>query len=332
MAVRCVALLSGGLDSMLAIRLMQEQGIEVEALNFKTIFTCCQDVSAHAARELGVRLTVVTQDDDYLDLVRRPRFGYGKGANPCVDCRIYMFQIADRFMRDAGARFVVSGEVVGQRPMSQKRRDLDIISHHSGLKDLLLRPLSAKLLPPTLPEREGIVDREKLCAVRGRSRKELIELADRLGVTHIPTPSTGCALTEPQFGRKVHDLVQLDPGAQRWDFELLKTGRHFRHSTDTKVVLGRNEAENETLRYMHSLPEAASRAHLEPHNFLGPTDLVIGPPTHDAIAFASGLILRYAKHYDPLDAQVRVDTAEGSHVIRAEPTPESDDARTLATV
>ncbi|HIN95822.1 MAG TPA: hypothetical protein EYN03_09265, partial [Planctomycetes bacterium] len=143
---RCVTLLSGGLDSMLAIRIMQDQGIEVEALNFKTMFTCCQDLSAQAATRLGVRLTVVSQEDDYLELIKKPRFGYGKGANPCVDCRIYMFERAHKFMEQIGADFIVSGEVVGQRPMSQKRRDLDVISHQSGLEDLLLRPLSAKLL------------------------------------------------------------------------------------------------------------------------------------------------------------------------------------------
>ena len=162
MSIRCVALISGGLDSSLAIRLMQEQGIEVEAVNFKTVFTCCQDTSAQAARDLGVRLTVIGQDEDYLDLVKSPRFGYGKGANPCVDCRIYMFDKAKEFMEQIGAQFIVSGEVVGQRPMSQKKKDLAVISYHSGLEDLLLRPLSAKLLPPTLPEREGWVDRSKL--------------------------------------------------------------------------------------------------------------------------------------------------------------------------
>ncbi len=129
--MRCVALLSGGLDSQLAIRLMQEQGIEVEALNFKTVFTCCQDYSAQVAHRLNVPLTILEQEDDYLDVIRNPRFGYGRGANPCIDCRIYMFQRAFRFMEQIDAQFVVSGEVVGQRPMSQKRRDLETISHHS---------------------------------------------------------------------------------------------------------------------------------------------------------------------------------------------------------
>ena len=130
---RCVALLSGGLDSILAIRVLQEQGVEVEALNFKTIFTCCQNQSAQAARELDVPLTVIGQEDDYLQLIRRPRFGYGKGANPCVDCRIYMFERARLYMDQIGADFIASGEILGQRPMSQKRRDLEAISYHSAI-------------------------------------------------------------------------------------------------------------------------------------------------------------------------------------------------------
>jgi tRNA U34 2-thiouridine synthase MnmA/TrmU len=156
---------------MLAIRLMQAQGVEVEAVNFKTLFTCCQDQAGQSARQLGVRLTVIGQDDDYLDLIRRPRFGYGKGANPCVDCRIYMFQKARAFQQQVGADFLVSGEVIGQRPMSQKRSDLDVIAHHGAGSDLLVRPLSARRLPPTLPERAGWIDRQQLFGFTGRSRK-----------------------------------------------------------------------------------------------------------------------------------------------------------------
>src|SRR5262245_46437463 len=183
---KAIALLSGGLDSRLAIRIVQEQGIEIEALNFRTIFGCCKDEAGQAAQELGIRLTVVGMDDRYLDIIKRPRYGYGKGINPCVDCRIYLFEIARRFMEQTGSSFVISGEVIGQRPMSQKRRDLDIIARDAGLEELLLRPLSAKLMPPTLPERLGLVDRERLYGIEGRSRKELIELARQFGFTDIP--------------------------------------------------------------------------------------------------------------------------------------------------
>ena len=296
-----VALLSGGLDSRLAIRLMQEQGVQVQALNFQTIFTCCQASAAQAAADLNVPLTVISQADDYLDVIRRPRFGYGRGANPCVDCRIYMFQLAKHFMEQIGASFVVSGEVVGQRPMSQKKRDLAVIARHSGLEDRLLRPLSAKCLPPTLPERNGEVDREQLFDFTGRSRKGLIELARRFGFDDIPSPSSGCTLTEPGFATKVHDLIQLQPDNGRWDFELLKIGRHVRVNGQTKIVIGRNEIENQMLERLFVAPDASATALLRPDNFQGPAALVIGPATPAALDFAGGLLLRYAHHSSPQD-------------------------------
>ncbi len=323
---RCVVLLSGGLDSMLAIRIMQEQGIEVEALNFKTIFTCCQDQSAQTARDLGVRLTVVGQDDDYLDLVKEPQFGRGKGANPCVDCRIYMFEKAKRFMHQIGADFIVSGEVAGQRPMSQKRRDLDRIAYHSDLEDLLLRPLSAKLLRPTLPEREGWVDREQLYNIEGRSRKRLIALAKKYGLKSIPTPSTGCALTEPKFSKKVFDLIDSPGESRRWDFELLKIGRHFRYDAQTKVILGRDAAENDQLLYAHQLPDATHSAVLAPENFVGPQALLIGPLTDDTVAFAASLMLRYSRDYDPDNALVRV----GDQTFKAAENEHTSSLETIA--
>lgn len=298
MTVRAVVLLSGGLDSMLAVRILQLQGIEVEALNFRTLFVCCQDTAAQAAHELGVKLSVVSEKDDYLDLVRRPKHGYGRGANPCVDCRIYMFALAEKWMRRTGAALVASGEVVGQRPMSQKKRDLARIAHHSGLEDRLLRPLSAKLLPATAPEREGLIDRDALYAFSGRGRKGLIALAQQLGLKRIPQPSTGCALTEPQFATKVHDLVQLDPLGTRWDFEILKFGRHVRLDRTTKVVVGRREEENERLQRMYDERENDRVALVLPENFVGPVALVIGAASNEALQFAGGLLLRYSKRVE----------------------------------
>ena len=331
MSARCVALFSGGLDSMLAVRIMQQQGIELEALNFRTIFSCCQDESSQAARELDVSLTVIGQDDDYLDLVKRPRFGYGRAANPCVDCRIYMFEHAWRFARQIGATFVISGEIVGQRPMSQKRRDLDVISNKSGLEDRLLRPLSAKILPITWPEREGLVDRSRLYAFQGRNRKGLIQLARSFGLTNIPSPSTGCALTEKGFGRKVFDLIQLDPGSARWDFEILRFGRHYRFDPATKIVVGRNADDNASLKYLHSLPESHSSALLEPDNFGGPVGLVIGKSTDRVIDFAAALVLRFAKRYDPDNARIQVHQGKQVHISCFRTTEEAQRVATIAT-
>lgn len=319
---------------MLAIRIMQAQGIEVEALNFKTMFTCCQDTSAQAARALGTNITVIGQEDDYLDLVRAPQYGYGKGANPCVDCRIYMFERAYKLMEAVDAQFIISGEVVGQRPMSQKRSDLNIIATNSGLEDLLLRPLSAKLLSPTQPEREGLVDREKLYDFHGRSRKGLIQLARDFGFTEemIPTPSTGCALTEPEFGNKVHDLIQIQIDDTRWDYEALNVGRHFRFNEQVKVIVGRDEKENTQLEYMHRMEDATSTSLLVPIRFKGPNALITGPSTDKAVEYAVGLIYRYSRCVEGEDNLVQVVQSDQEFNLSACPTERAETEKTIATV
>jgi hypothetical protein len=215
--------------------------------------------------------------------------------------------------------------------MSQKRRDLDVIAYHSACEDRLLRPLSAKLLPPTLPERNGWVDRNQLYAFVGRSRRPLIALARHLGIDEIPAPSTGCALTETRFAKKVHDLVQLDAGAGRWDYELLKTGRHFRHSTDVKVIVGRNQSDNGTLEFMHEQPGARSSALLRPRGFEGPCVLVIGPATAEAMEFAIGLVVRYTKNRAALGQQIEVNESGQTHLVPGRACDIADEAATLAT-
>jgi hypothetical protein len=291
---------------MLAIRILQEQGVEVEALNFQTIFTCCKNTAAQAALQLGVPLTVIGQEDDYLDIVRAPRHGYGKGANPCVDCRIYMFHAARRFADERGIDTIVSGEVLGQRPMSQKRRDLLLIANASRLEERLLRPLSARLLPATRAERTGKIDRTRLYGFKGQGRKPLIALAKQFGFSNIPTPSTGCSLTELSFAPKVHDLIQIDPGNRRWDFELLNVGRHLRFDSQTKAVVGRREAENEVLSSMFQRADRRASLLLAPRNFRGPTVLVVGPDSPAARRFAGGLLLRYGRDYPAAGALARL--------------------------
>ena len=329
--MRCVALLSGGLDSMLAIRIMQEQNIEVESVNFKTAFTCCQDTAGKAARDLGTRLTVIGQDDDYFDLIRRPQFGYGKGANPCIDCRIYMFEKAKVFMEQCGASFMISGEVIGQRPKSQKKRDLRAIAYHADLDDLLLRPLSAKQLPPTLPEREGWVDREKLYGFVGRGRKELIALAKEFGFQDIPSPSTGCALTEPRFSQKVFDLVRKGPESSRWDFDLLKIGRHFRIDDSTKVIVGRSEEDNDALAYMHQLPTASRATLLSPDGFPGPRAMVVGHQSAENVDIGISLVMRYCREPSSESGWIKVQDGENVESRPAVATRDVNDLLTIAT-
>jgi len=296
---RAIALFSGGLDSRLAVRVMQEQGFEVLALNVRTIFSCCRATAARAADELQIPLTVMDVDDDYVDVVRNPAYGYGKGVNPCIDCRIYMCRMAGRWMRQCGAEAVITGEVAGQRPMSQNKHQLEIIQRRSGLDDRLVRPLSARLLPPTLPEREGLLDRSRLYAFHGRKRRPLMVLAEQLGLRvgaagEQESPSTGCALTERTFAPRVRDLLGFAPDARRWDFELLNHGRHFRSDARTKLVVGRNEVDNAMLRGMAGRADASESLLLMPQGFAGPDVLIVGPATAAARAAAGDLMRRYA--------------------------------------
>jgi tRNA-specific 2-thiouridylase len=251
---KALALFSGGLDSILPVKVIQEQGIEVEAINFTSpFFTCkrgkegCESDAARAARELAIPLKVIDLGIEFLEVIRKPKHGYGSGMNPCIDCRIFFLRKAGEYLAESGADFIITGEVLGQRPMSQRRDAMRLIERECGLEGLLVRPLSAKHLPATIPEQEGWLDREKLLAISGRSRKEQMRLAEEMGIRDYPNPAGGCLLTEPSFLSKIRDVFdhadQLDPR----DFTLLMTGRHFRIGSRTKVVIGRNETDNQAL-------------------------------------------------------------------------------------
>ncbi|MBI2166985.1 MAG: hypothetical protein HYU34_01935 [Candidatus Omnitrophica bacterium] len=305
-----VILLSGGLDSTLAAKILLRQGVELEAINFQTMFGCCKDDARQVAHELGVRFTMIPVGMDYLELVKNPKHGVGKGINPCVDCRSYMFRLAKKMMQTVGASFVVSGEVLGQRPMSQRSDCFETIEKETGLAGLIVRPLSAKLLEPSLPEKEGIVDRERLYDIAGRSRARLLKLAKEFGIENPPQPSTGCALTEPEFAKKVRDLFQHGQDGERWQFEILKVGRHLRIDPGAKVILGRELSENEYLEYLH--PKGTTL--MTPVNFAGPTALLIGPGTFERLEAAGRMILSYTKHLPGETPQIRWEN-EGSNRI-----------------
>ncbi|SNB47566.1 hypothetical protein [Geobacter sp. DSM 9736] len=295
---KALALLSGGLDSTLAVKVMLEQGISVEALNFTSPFcTCtgknagCKSEAVRVAEEFGIPIKVMNKGIDYLEVVRNPRHGYGKGMNPCVDCRIFLLRKAREYMAESGADFVITGEVLGQRPMSQRRETLRIIERESGLEGLLLRPLSAKHFEPTLPELEGWVDREKLLAIQGRSRKEQMQLAEELDVTNYPCPAGGCLLTELSFVSKIRDIFDHTDNLNLRDFRLLKVGRHFRIGSNTKLLVGRNEAENELLDRSVQNGEATLRW-LDGSSPLG---VVMGEVSESLLQTAGRVILRYTK-------------------------------------
>jgi tRNA-specific 2-thiouridylase len=298
MLAKAVALLSGGLDSTLAVKLMLDQGIDLVALNFVTPFcTCtaksrsCKSEAVRVARELGIPVRVRYKGMEYLKVVESPRHGRGRGLNPCVDCRIFMHRAAKELMAEEGASFLVTGEVLGQRPMSQRRDTLRIIERDSGTEGLVLRPLSARHFEPTLAEREGWVDRGRLLAIEGRSRKEQIRLAEELGVTDYPCPAGGCLLTDPDFAARLKDLFDHKPGYDLADVRLLRTGRHFRLHPGLKVVVGRDQMENDVL------DRAAGPEDWLIHglDFRGPTALCRESPSPGEIERVGRLLLHYAR-------------------------------------
>ena len=274
-----VVLLSGGLDSTLAIKMMVEQRIEVTAIHFTSPFcNCsprkagCQHQARRVAEEFGVPICVIVKGMDYMRIVEKPPHGYGRGMNPCIDCRIYMLRKVAGMMAEIGASFVITGEVLGQRPMSQHRQAIELIERESGLAGRILRPLSAHHFPPTLPEVEGIVDRGRLLAISGRSRKVQIALAEELGVRDSPCPAGGCLLTDPDIASRLRDLFAHVPGYAHRDLVLLNIGRHFRLSSRLRIILGRSQEENEKLVALAAPGDVV----FTPENFRGPTVLALG--------------------------------------------------------
>jgi len=245
---KAIGLLSGGLDSTLAVKLMLNQGIEVTALNFFTPFcTCtrkgCKHEANRIAEKFDIPIKVVAAGGEYIKMVKNPKHGYGRNMNPCIDCRIFMLKKAKKYMEEMGASFLFTGEVLGQRPMSQRRETMTIIEKEAGLEGLILRPLSAQFLEPTIPEKEGLIDREELFGIRGRWRKPQMELAEEFGIEDYLCPAGGCRLTDPQFARRVREAFEHDEDGIQ-DMNLLKYGRHFRLPSGVKVIVGRNEEEN----------------------------------------------------------------------------------------
>jgi len=317
---KALALLSGGLDSTLAVKVMLDQGIEVEALNFTSPFcTCtgknagCKSEAARVAAEFDIPIKIMNKGLDYLEVVRSPQHGYGKGLNPCIDCRIFLLRKAREYMAESGADFVITGEVLGQRPMSQRRDTLRVIERESGLEGLLLRPLSAQHFTPTIPEQEGWVDRSRLLAISGRSRKEQIRIADELDVRNYPCPAGGCLLTEISFVPKVKDVFAHSETLHIRDFRLLKIGRHFRIGPETKVIIGRDEADNTLLENNVQQGEVRLRW-LDGGSPLG---VVTGVAEEALLAVAARLMLRYTKAEAGQECRVKI--------IR-------DDTETLMTV
>jgi tRNA-uridine 2-sulfurtransferase len=252
--MKALALLSGGLDSTLAIKVMLEQGIEIEALHFTTVFCRCDGASnscgSHAisiANRFNIKMQTINYTSSIIESVKKPRYGYGSNMNPCIDCRINMLHMARLRMDETNSSFIITGEVLGQRPMSQHLAALRLIEKNTDLEGLILRPLSAKLLEPTIPEKNKWVDREKLLSISGRSRKEQISMATLFEIKDYPCPAGGCLLTDPIFAARIKDLLLHNPNFVLNDVLLLKIGRHFRFNKNVKLVVGRDEKENQVI-------------------------------------------------------------------------------------
>ncbi|TRZ96219.1 tRNA 4-thiouridine(8) synthase ThiI [bacterium] len=296
--MKAIALVSGGLDSSLSAKLIKEQGINVVALHFYLPFCFSQQKVQHnhhnhslrqRIESLGLEYREIKLGDDFLDIVRKPRYGYGANVNPCIDCKILMLTKSRELMGGWDAKFIITGEVLGQRPMSQHRRALELIEKQSGLDGLILRPLSAQLLNATIPEREGWVDRKRLLNFSGRRRRPQMELAGILDIQDYPNPAGGCLLTDPEFSKKVRDLIEhaafnLD------NLELLKMGRHFRISKNSKLVVGRNEQENIEL---FRLSQPGDYLFMPDDSLAGPTALGRGEFSPELIRLSCSITSRY---------------------------------------
>jgi len=308
MAVKALILFSGGLDSILAAKVLMDQKIKVEGITFKSYFFDAEQAQK-AAKEIGLPLKVIDISKEHLKMVKNPKYGYGKAMNPCIDCHILMLKVARQMqknkVRQAGNSFsfVATGDVLGERPMSQNKQALELIEKEAGLAGYLLRPLSAKLLKPTIPEKLGWVDREKLLDIRGRSRKRQIALAQKYKIKKYPTPAGGCLLTDLEFGKRLKELFKIYPKCDGNDIELLKLGRHFWQklpnpggtaqlrpvrnqrfltglrpaSTQNrcennwvKIIVGRNEEENKKIKKLKKKGDIL----IEMKNYPGPLTLV----------------------------------------------------------
>ncbi len=314
---KVVALLSGGLDSQLAVRMMQDRGFEVSAVAIKTPFCdfdCgrgCGFEIRERAEELGVDLKTVYLGDEYIEMLKKPKHGIGAGMNPCVDCRAMMFDAAKERMEEIGAEFVISGEVLGQRPMSQHRDAMRIIEKDSKLQGKIVRPLSGALLPETDAERDGLIRREDLGMIRGRSRRSQLRMAREYGIANPPNAGGGCLLTDKSFGRRAKDLFAHTQTPTINDVDLLKVGRHFRLGDNARLIVGRNHDENETIRAL-ALPDDIV---LEAADHVGPVSLVRGLDAGEHVEFCASVTLRYSDSPAGEDGKVRLAGARSGELV-----------------
>ena len=330
-SVKAVVMFSGGLDSTLAVKVLLEQGIAVEAAYFTTVLSKrrapgSESAAKRMAYKLGVKLHEIDISEEQLAIVKSPRFGHGSSMNPCLDCHILMARKAKVLMEQTGAAFVATGEVLGQRPMSQHKQALKLVEKESGLPGLLLRPLSATLLEPTIPEHQGLVDRDRLLGIRGRSRKPQMALAAQYGITDYPTPAGGCILTEKSFGNKLRDLLEHNPDAGLDEVELLKCGRHMRLDDGVKVIVARDEEE------CHWLESHRGRmATFEATDFAGPLVLATPGIPLEKAQIVAAITASYGKGKNEDTVRVTWKDGETETIVAAKPINMDEIQRGLIT-
>ncbi|MBN1693955.1 hypothetical protein JW879_00960 [candidate division WOR-3 bacterium] len=308
--MKAVVLFSGGLDSILAVKLIQNQGIDVIAFHFVLPFNYIEDEkqikAVQTAHKLNIPIEIFRGGTDYIEIVKNPKHGYGKNMNPCLDCKIFMMKKAHNFMKEIGASFLVSGEVLGQRPMSQRKKAMELIEKEAEVYGLLLRPLSAKLLPPTMPEEKEWVKRESFFAFEGKSRKPQIQKAKELGIKDFPSPAGGCCLADLGFSIRLSDAFEHNEDSIS-ELQLLRFGRHFRLKSGTKLIVGRNEKENQIIEKLAGKNDLL----IEGIGFGSPLALLKNSNNPKDINTSASICVRYTKKRDEESAKVSVKTKKG---------------------
>ncbi|WP_027623651.1 DUF814 domain-containing protein [Clostridium lundense] len=319
---RALAMISGGLDSILAAKLIKEQGIEVIGICFKSHFFN-EENAVKMTEQIGIPLKVVDFSKEHFSMVKHPKHGYGKNMNPCIDCHSLMLNYTGKLLQDMDADFIITGEVLNQRPMSQTKHSLDLVKKESGFSDKILRPLCAKNLTPTEMELSGLVDREKLMDISGRGRKVQMELAKSWGIKDYPSPAGGCKLTEPNYSKRLRELLNHKDNPSVKDLELLKYGRHFRILPDAKIISTRTQIEGDEVKQYLDKEDFIFFA----EEFNGSMIIIVGEPTEEDIEFAAKITARYSKGKDeelvkvkygkfmcPLDEHIEVKPATEDEV------------------
>lgn len=319
--IKAVALFSGGLDSTLAAKIMEQHGIDVIAVHFITPFCGkvnledCKEPQDTIAKEAGLKIVHELILKEYLEIVKHPKFGYGKNMNPCIDCKILFLKRVWQLGQELGAHFIITGEVLDQRPMSQRMEAIKLIEEEAGVSGLVVRPLCGKFLPPTIPEEKGWIEREWLLNIRGRSRKRQLELAKKLGIKNFTQPAGGCLLTDPTFSIRLRELMEHE-GLDLIYVNLLKLGRHFRLADNVRLVVGRNQVENSHLRQFKD-----DFVFIEPLNTKGPDALLSKEASGEDLGLALKIVARYCDDSTNVIFKIRFSKDKSQEITVEEPLP-----------